>query len=388
MEIYQFKSLLEQVNTLNHHYRKINDLTGENFNIFKILKLESSEVRLHSSFLAELLNPKGSHGQQDIFLKLFIQSFCFKNNLVDTESCKVAIEKHTGFISSDGTEGGRLDIVISDKYNNHIIIENKIYAGDQANQLTRYYKYSNNSDLIYLTLDGKDPSDGSKGDLVNGTHFKCYSYKSDILQWLELCRKEVTIYPIVRESLTQYINLIKHLTNQTLNQSMEKELSQLLKVNLEASFSIKYNLDNALKEVLKDFIVEMEGSCEELGLNFNSNINLEKNYTGLWISKQDWKYVSIGFQFQSFNKDVVYGFATKKHPKENSTPPELLKSLGSLSNNSPKPNGWWPWYNRLEEPYTNWSKYRAWKAIVDGSMKGIMIEKIKELVGATQNMEL
>lgn len=36
---------------------------GDFFNIFSILKMETDEVKTHSAFLAELLNPKGSHGQ-------------------------------------------------------------------------------------------------------------------------------------------------------------------------------------------------------------------------------------------------------------------------------------------------------------------------------------
>ena len=35
---------------------------GEYYNIFKTLGLQTSEVRLHSAFLAELLNPEGAHG--------------------------------------------------------------------------------------------------------------------------------------------------------------------------------------------------------------------------------------------------------------------------------------------------------------------------------------
>ena len=38
---------------------------GENFNIFRVLGLSTSEVRLHSAFLAELLNPNGDHGLGD-----------------------------------------------------------------------------------------------------------------------------------------------------------------------------------------------------------------------------------------------------------------------------------------------------------------------------------
>ena len=67
------QNLLTQVSSLSEKYDKILKETGEDFNIFKILKMESKEVKTHSAFLSELLNPKGSHGQNDIFLKLFIE---------------------------------------------------------------------------------------------------------------------------------------------------------------------------------------------------------------------------------------------------------------------------------------------------------------------------
>ena len=35
---------------------------GDYFNVFNTIGLWSEEVRLHSKFIAELLNPKGSHG--------------------------------------------------------------------------------------------------------------------------------------------------------------------------------------------------------------------------------------------------------------------------------------------------------------------------------------
>ena len=45
---------------------------GEHFNIFEILGIKTSEVRLHSAIIAELLNPNGNHGLGDKFLKAFI----------------------------------------------------------------------------------------------------------------------------------------------------------------------------------------------------------------------------------------------------------------------------------------------------------------------------
>ncbi|RYE14736.1 MAG: hypothetical protein EOP45_19240 [Sphingobacteriaceae bacterium] len=254
METYQFKSLLDQVSALSKRYKHISELTGENFNIFRILKLESAEVKTHSAFIAELLSPQGSHGQKDMFLNLFIKSFCFKGNELNAKNCLVEVEKHVGYKNMEGTEGGRIDIIITDqKSKSQIIIENKIYARDQHNQLLRYNHYSPDADIIYLTLNDKKPGVSSTQILIENEHFKCFSYKADILNWLEACRKEVAVYPIVRESLTQYINLIKYLTNQTINQMMEIELSSLMKSNLAASFAVAGNIDQVTNELLAEF---------------------------------------------------------------------------------------------------------------------------------------
>ena len=42
-----------------------------NFNVFNVIGLWSEEVRLHSAFIAELLNTHESHGMGNTFLKAF-----------------------------------------------------------------------------------------------------------------------------------------------------------------------------------------------------------------------------------------------------------------------------------------------------------------------------
>jgi hypothetical protein len=388
METTQFKILFEQVTTLNNHYKRINDLTGENFNIFKILKLESSEVRLHSAFLAELLNPQGNHGQKDTFLKLFVEKFCFKKNLIDTESCLVEIEKHTTSISQDFTEGGRIDIVITDKNRNQILIENKIYADDQRNQLFRYHNYSPNADLLYITLDRKEPDKNSYNSLVIDKNFKCYTYKTDILEWLEQCRKEAAIYPILRESITQYINLIKYLTNQTINDSMQTELNTMIAANLEASFLITENLNKALNDVSKEFGTKIESEFQQNGLLCKYEVNFGKKYSGFWIHKSDWKSARIGFQFQASDKGLIYGFATVDDPNILPIPFELREKLSLLPNNKNGGSDWWPWYRDFDEPYNDWRKLETWKAIIDGRMEVMIKEKVELLLKLTEGMLL
>ena len=114
---------------------------GENFNVFKILGLSTSEVRLHSAFLAELLNPNGEHGAGDKFLKIFIEEISHKSDgynnhdfVFDTLSVKeVKVEKDIGPVEDE--HGGRIDICLEDEKGCYVIIENKIYAGDQSKQM-------------------------------------------------------------------------------------------------------------------------------------------------------------------------------------------------------------------------------------------------------------
>lgn len=45
---------------------------GERFNIFRIFKNHRSEL-VHSRFLGQMLNPRGSHGEGDAFLDVFLR---------------------------------------------------------------------------------------------------------------------------------------------------------------------------------------------------------------------------------------------------------------------------------------------------------------------------
>lgn len=389
MELY-IKSLIQQVSALNNRYQKINELSGENFNVFRLLKMEASEVRMHSAFLAELLNPIGSHGQKDVFLRLFIEAFCFKENCLDSASCKVEVEKHTAFMNEERTEGGRIDIIITDRANKHIIIENKIYAGDQEKQLLRYYNYSNTADLFYLTLNGNAPENGSKVNLEEGIHFKSLSYRRDILDWLEKCRKEVAVLPIIRESISQYINLIKFLTNQTLNDTMNEEVINLItkdKEGLNAAFIIANSINDAtvkLLEPLSEIVAEI---ATELDLVSEFTVDMKKNYTGFTFYKKDWQFASIAFQFFSYDKNFVFGIARDEECKDLSDKltvdvADRFKYLNG------KTSTWWPFYKNMESPYYDWRNKEPWLSIMDGSTKGVIKEKVVQLLNGIGDYRL
>lgn len=259
MDIKQIENLLEKAEIIKNKYDDLAEYTGENFNVFNILRLDEKEL-MHSAFIANLLNVKGNHGQKDVFLKLFIKQI--KDLFSDRESNKESLEKfdtlnssvkeeeYIGKVDYESGEGGRIDMVVKDG-NNVILIENKIGAGDQEAQLHRYFNYYKGSPIVYLTPFGSEPSENSKGHLENNKDFVCISYKQHIVNWIENCIKEMANKPIIRETLNQYLHLVKQITNQTTNNKMEKELEQLIIKNKDA---VKVLLDahNSLEnEVIK-----------------------------------------------------------------------------------------------------------------------------------------
>ena len=208
---------------------------GEFFNIFEILNLETNETRTHSAFLAALLDPNGSHGVGDKFLKTFITHCLGGWDDFDTANARVYIEYYIG--PKTKTTGGRIDILI-ESCGKAIIIENKIYAGDQECQLLRYRRFGNdkygrgNYKLIYLTLFGNEASDYSVKDdhdeLKVDEDYIAIGYDAEVTKWLDNVQPDS---PNVRETIVQYAKLIKKFTNQ--NKNMTNKIASTILSNSE-----------------------------------------------------------------------------------------------------------------------------------------------------------
>lgn len=236
---------------------------GELFNVFNILGLESNEVRLHSALLAELLRPNGMSGVGNAFQKAFLAILGLPENyIVDG---KVSVELSIG--TTTDTEGGRIDIIMEDG-NHAIIIENKIYAQDQPAQLLRYTNFARDNyphgyRLLYLTLDGKEASD----DSAQGCPYQCISYKNEISKWLEECARISFDRPLVRETIRQYINLIKQLTNQSMGTLEDNKLVELVaSPEHVAEYLMIINNQTAIENKIRfGFVTEIEKMARDMG---------------------------------------------------------------------------------------------------------------------------
>jgi hypothetical protein len=332
------KRILKRVAEISNKYEQLNKISGNAFNVFDVINVTTNEVRLHSRFLAELLNPKGSHGQGDVFLRHFVDQFKIQ---IDTESATVCVEKYIGVVTE--ITGGSLDIYISDKKGASITIENKINALDQKNQLLRYYNYSKQN-LYYLTLFGSNPSKKSyintevdpnevlgKTKLDPKTDFQLLSYKYDIREWLIACRKEAVELPLLREGITHYLNLIKILTGQSANNKMNTEIRDYIASsanNLKQAALIEESMINAkvkiqwlfwesLKEKMESNnlqLVEKDSVSWQNVNNYYTKTRNRDKYYGFWVKIFEKEDLSIHFGIELDNS-IYFGFTIEENGK-------------------------------------------------------------------------
>ena len=287
---------------------------GENYNLFSILSIERYELK-HSALIANLLDPKGSHGCGDAFLRAFFE-IALKGTAYPFESSTPPhsyTEYYTGPIVGD--TGGRIDILVkSSRYG--LIIENKIYAGDQDKQLTRYDNYGKETFgadgylLVYLTLYGCDASKESTATKsAEEVAYLRLSYAEDILRWLEQCVRLADNKPLVRESLNQYIRTIKQLTYQDMNQKDIQKIIDLAVDLPEVVATLSSKRDAIAQGIREKYIfAKLKEYADQKGWQFDdTEITNPQGEPNIRFRKEGWDG-SIIISADSEDKKSNYGW--------------------------------------------------------------------------------
>lgn len=377
---------------------------GENFNIFNDLGFMSDEVHLHSMFLANLLNPKGSHGQRGKFLEAFLKmlqksfpAISADSLELDTAIASVGVEKYIG--RQTDSEGGRIDIYLTDGKHS-IIIENKINAGDQHHQMLRYWNYgmSQKGDdteksfvLIYLTLDGCSPSKDSLGEDLKENDIVCLSYKSDIRGWLDRCVELAARTPLVRETINQYISTIDILTNNVMEDN--KELLDILskEENLDAIYDIVNNKNAVVNRIVnEEFLPKLRILAKSKGLNMGDGCIenwMETSYAGLSFYNPQWKYLKLAFEFEHRGLGrLIFGFRTKD---EDGVKREDVKDWEKVQKNySTKDvnNQCWIWKDFNENQY--WDNASGIKDLLNGKTLNDFSRMFDEAIDCVKGLDI
>ena len=201
------------------------------FNVFTTLRSARDEVNLHSRFLHAVLAPPGDVTGDNLAAFLSLPEVAVDG--VDAQHAQVA------------REANHIDLLVTDS-KQAVVIENKLGAPDGKRQLQRYHeslrsRYAGDAiHLVYLTLDGRDPSEQSVGKLP----CRAVSY-ADLIPWLTECQQRAFDEPALRESIGQYVRLIRQLTGTDQSGVYMRELTDLL-LQDEENLVIASHLSGAL----------------------------------------------------------------------------------------------------------------------------------------------
>lgn len=317
------RNLLNQINILSIKNREIQNAAGSRFNMFKVCGVNRYE-NTHSAIIAEFLDPNGTHGLKSKLLERFFELFV-------AQDIRDVFRFETAYIKTEySMRDGRIDIFITDNCGYAIIIENKIDAVDQWEQLKRYEEYAKSNykkhQIFYLTLDGDKASEQSG----LGVDYSCISYREHILKWMEDCVALAVHFPMVRETINQYVNHLKGLTNQDMDTKHKEEIVKIILDNPNFIESIKEIADNKIWEKCRLEIVNRLKSsviqiANKLSLEYHIDSGLGNNDTGFWFKKSEWSY-SILFWFDDINSLYV-GIDDYKLPDNTKCSDEMVRKL-------------------------------------------------------------
>lgn len=394
-DILQINQLLREVETITKSYKLVSKATGESFNIFSVLNVETDETNTHSRFIAELLNEKGSHGQGKIFMEKFLKNLSIEDFDIE-KGYDTYTEYYAGKISKSGDKGGRIDILIKSKKGEVILIENKVYAKEQKKQLFRYKNsFPNAKKILYLTLYGKKSEDVHSEKV----QYEKISYSNDIVNWLEDCKKEAVNTPILRETINQYINLIKKLTGQNLNQQMSKDIvSRVLKDRESVDAYIR--LTRARSEIYKTVIKETAIPLfKKIATDYSLNLNIDEKalingagkYNGLWYDNEKLKKLNLVISF-AFNtsgrnpKEFIFGLAyldmKNKHDRQEYD--EIRVQFDTAFGNSKESDHYLRWQDYKD--YRDWDNFYVVKRIHFKDFEKDIKVKIENMLQITENL--
>ena len=265
------------------------------FNIFIKCLTKHHLEELHSKFIYYLLNPKETHDCGTLFLELFIETLK-EDEFINEKIKKLNVnynfitttrEKYIGR-SWESDIYGFIDILIEFSELN-IVIENKIKAPEQENQIERYVNYCKNQRkdyiALYLTVDGYESAQA--GD----EEYFLISYRRHILSWLEKCINETIKrdYSYVFPGLHYYKELLNNkIFNTTPNPIIMKIKELLLKP--ENRIILKH-----LKEI-NDSIIEIRDELRIHFFNIISKKMLEKKY----------EFIPVADNFKPIRTDEIW----------------------------------------------------------------------------------
>lgn len=244
---------------------------NNDYNPLKAVQNPYNEVNMHSGFIYSLLDTNGEHYQDDLFLSLFLEVLGLKEWFGSTTNAQTRKEdKYIDLYVFNDTK--------------HIIIENKINAGDQPNQIAIFIEQVHKDGVeyedifvIFLTLHDREPSQNSrtskdnnllweikgefleskKDEKINRVGYKKVLYENEILEWIESCQSKSGVGNIanLNYALESYKDIVQIITNKRKSTMSVADFFKEAE-DFEMAFEILSNIDNIADKYLATYFLK------------------------------------------------------------------------------------------------------------------------------------
>ena len=316
---------------LQEAYEKSKDYLYEDslrFNLLSIIGKDRDEAHIHSKIIYNLLSQDWGKKDKETFLTLFFKEIGIEDENIYDKNWEVTREKAFDL----DTIKGRLDFEIKSK-DCIYIIEMKIDAGDQPEQLIRYQEFAKEQHkkykIFYLTLDGHNASKKSIGEEENleenqKVEYTNISFKEEILNWLENCLKLVEGKENKSACINQYIASI----NKILGEKETKIKDNILKSvkDIKNAISLYGKLNDKLQVTLENFMSLLKENLGKRAIYYKKYVKDYYNYT-LDKIPQDYPGLYIVLAENKSKNSNHYRFVLKLELS-----PELTACFGFIKN--------------------------------------------------------
>ena len=341
------KEVAFKIGTLQEARKRFSAQLAPNFNLFDYLRTDEMGV---SRVIADLLDPKGAHGQGAVFLNAFAKML-EQEWITSTYDWRVVTEQQ-----ANGQR--RIDVYLESNIG-VIGIENKPWATDQPDQLKDYAEHlknrAGNKEWLLIYLGNNEPSANSitKKDFEELVHDKkliplnFYS----LVGWLNDCAAQSKAL-VVRVFIEELAKFVRTNINGELEMSEEQEVIDEIrksKESISAAFHVANSMTALKRRLLQEFKAKLETQLKEKGFHLEWDEEMSqgwKSCTGFgvrFVDQQD-KYFRIEFTGSNLYQ-ACWGIRRYKDVKKDDDIWQEINKVMQQQFGYSKECDWWPWWS-------------------------------------------
>lgn len=370
------------------------------FDVFRFMRVRENDL---SVILADLLDPRGTHGQGALFLDNFLARLETAHWKRSSAPCHVRLEHATN-------ERRRIDITLTFPHG-VIGVENKPWAVDQEAQLGHYADFLSHRgrqddwNWLLVFLCNRPPAEyslsaGERLRLGSSGQFVHFSFQDAVL-WLTNCREKCQSSK-VRYFLDDLVRFIQTAINGEMVITDRSEVVQTLMEpeNIEAAFVIAQTLDATKRALLEDFRGKLESAANALGYSVEWRFTHWIRGAGFYLRQSAADRLAVGFEFEGGNlTSLVWGLSDTRRegdPLQLARESEVHRRAAAVMAGEfqgASASSGWPWYSppndaSLTADLSHWDKAAApWQQMASGQLLSAILERTQRVFKAFRGQE-